>query len=76
MSNFCKVEHIKCFHTNSKELKNISSKIYLKTLSRLTKFYISHQYYSQWKLTKIHNFMSIIESLILWQNEIDILYSW
>ena len=52
MSNFRKVEHIKCFHISSKRSRNISSKICLKILSRLKKFRISHRCYLQWKLTK------------------------
>ena len=76
MSNFRKVEHIECSHTSLNRLRNISSKTCLKVLSYLKKFRISHRCYSQWKLTKICNFMLIIKNSMSWQSEIDIFCSW
>ena len=70
--NFHKVEHIEYCYISLKKLKNISSRIYSKILSRWIKFYIFYRYYSQWKLTKIYKFASIIENSTSWQNEIKI----
>ena len=47
ISNFYKVEHSDCLYMSLKKSKNISLKIYLKALSRLTKLYIFYQCYSQ-----------------------------